>query len=104
VALVLTRTVRSAVRKEFQRRLPIASITKLMTGLVVVEAKQDMDEVLTVTDDDVDREKFSSSRLPVGARMTRGNMLHIALMSSENRAAAALGRNYPGGIRPLSRR
>jgi len=79
--------------------LPIASITKLMTGLVVVEANQDMNETLTVTNDDVDRQKFSSSRLPVGARMTRNNMLHIALMSSENRAAAALGRNYPGGIR-----
>ena len=78
--------------------LPIASITKLMTGLVVVEANQNMDEVLTVTEADVDRHKFSSSRLPVGARMTRNNLLHIALMSSENRAAAALGRNYPGGI------
>ena len=78
--------------------LPIASITKLMTGLVVVEANQDMNETLTVTNDDVDRHKYSSSRLPVGARMTRNNLLHIALMSSENRAAAALGRNYPGGI------
>jgi D-alanyl-D-alanine endopeptidase (penicillin-binding protein 7) len=77
--------------------LPIASITKLMTALVVVEAKQDMDEVLEVTEDDVDREKFTSSRLKVGARMSRANMLHIALMSSENRAASALGRNYPGG-------
>ncbi|MGV7208959.1 D-alanyl-D-alanine endopeptidase [Oxalobacteraceae bacterium A2-2] len=78
--------------------LPIASITKMMTGLVVVEAKQDMDEVLTITDEDVDREKFSSSRLKVGSRLTRANMLHIALMSSENRAASALGRNYPGGL------
>ncbi|TFW13212.1 peptidase S11 [Massilia arenosa] len=77
--------------------LPIASITKMMTGLVVVQARQDMDEVLTITEDDVDREKFSSSRLRVGTRMTRGNLLHIALMSSENRAASALGRNYPGG-------
>jgi len=78
--------------------LPIASITKLMTGLLVVQAQQDMDEVLTITDADVDRHKFTSSRLPVGARMTRGNLLHIALMSSENRAASALGRNYPGGL------
>ncbi|CDG81806.1 serine hydrolase [Janthinobacterium agaricidamnosum] len=78
--------------------LPIASITKMMTGLVVVQASQDMEEVLTVTDDDVDREKFSSSRLKVGSQLTRGNMLHIALMSSENRAASALGRNYPGGL------
>jgi D-alanyl-D-alanine endopeptidase (penicillin-binding protein 7) len=54
--------------------------------------------MLTITEADVDRHKFTSSRLTVGARMTRGNLLHIALMSSENRAAAALGRNYPGGI------
>jgi D-alanyl-D-alanine endopeptidase (penicillin-binding protein 7) len=78
--------------------LPIASITKLMTALVVVEARQDMNEVLEITDADVDREKFSSSRLRPGTRMTRGDMLHIALMSSENRAASALGRNYPGGL------
>jgi D-alanyl-D-alanine endopeptidase (penicillin-binding protein 7) len=78
--------------------LPIASITKLMTGLLVVQAHQNLDEVLTITEADVDHHKFSSSRLPVGTRMTRGNLLHIALMSSENRAAAALGRNYPGGI------
>jgi D-alanyl-D-alanine endopeptidase (penicillin-binding protein 7) len=77
--------------------LPIASITKLMTGLVVVQARQDMDEMLTITEADVDRLKFTSSRLRVGTRMSRGHMLHIALMSSENRAAAALGRNYPGG-------
>ncbi|WP_370662070.1 D-alanyl-D-alanine endopeptidase [Massilia oculi] len=78
--------------------LPIASITKLMTGMVVMEAKQDLDEVLRVTDADVDRLKYSSSRLSVGSRMTRRELLHITLMSSENRAASALGRNYPGGI------
>jgi D-alanyl-D-alanine endopeptidase (penicillin-binding protein 7) len=78
--------------------LPIASLTKLMTGLIVVEAHQDMDEVLEVTNDDIDREKNTSSRLRIGAKLTRANMLHIALMSSENRAASALGRNYPGGL------
>ena len=78
--------------------LPIASITKLMTGLIVVESGLNLDEMLTVTDADVDRHKFTSSRLRVGATMTRRDLLHIALMSSENRAAAALGRNYPGGI------
>ncbi len=78
--------------------LPIASITKLMTGLVVVEARQDMDELLEVTTDDIDKEKGSHSRLRIGAKLTRTNMLHIALMSSENRAASALGRNYPGGL------
>lgn len=78
--------------------MPIASITKLMTALVVVEAGQDMDEVLTVTTADVDRLKHTSSRLRIGARLTRANMLRIALMSSENRAASALGRHYPGGL------
>jgi D-alanyl-D-alanine endopeptidase (penicillin-binding protein 7) len=78
--------------------LPIASLTKLMTSLVVVEARQNMEEILTVTDDDVDREKHSGSRLHVGAQLSRDDMLHIALMSSENRAASALGRNYPGGL------
>ncbi|WP_374673496.1 D-alanyl-D-alanine endopeptidase [Ideonella sp.] len=77
--------------------LPIASITKLMTALVVTEAKLPLDEVLTITDEDVDTEKGSSSRLAVGTRLTRGEMLHLALMSSENRAASALGRHYPGG-------
>ncbi len=78
--------------------LPIASLTKLMMALIVVENHQSMDEVLEVTADDIDREKNSGSRLRVGAQMTRANMLHIALMSSENRAASALGRNYPGGL------
>ncbi|HVK94648.1 MAG TPA: D-alanyl-D-alanine endopeptidase [Noviherbaspirillum sp.] len=77
--------------------LPIASLTKLMMALVVVEARQDLNEVLEVTSDDIDREKNSSSRLRVGSQMTRADMLHIALMSSENRAASALGRHYPGG-------
>ncbi|HEY0847967.1 MAG TPA: D-alanyl-D-alanine endopeptidase [Noviherbaspirillum sp.] len=79
--------------------LPIASITKLMTALVVLEAGQDMREVLTVTRDDIDTIKHTSSRLRIGSKLTRANMLHIALMSSENRAASALGRHYPGGLK-----
>jgi D-alanyl-D-alanine endopeptidase (penicillin-binding protein 7) len=79
--------------------LPIASITKLMTALVVLDAGQPLDEELTITRGDVDTHKGSSSRLHVGARLTRGEMLHLALMSSENRAAHALGRHYPGGLR-----
>ncbi|MDL2284091.1 D-alanyl-D-alanine carboxypeptidase [Oxalobacter sp. OttesenSCG-928-P03] len=75
--------------------LPMASITKLMTGLVVVESMQDMSEIIEITRDDAAR--AISSRLKVGTKTTRGNLLHLALMSSENRAAAALGRNYPGG-------
>lgn len=78
--------------------LPIASITKLMTGLVVSEARQSLDEVLTISQDDIDTEKGSRSRLDVGTQLTRGEMMHLALMSSENRAANALGRHFPGGL------
>ena len=78
--------------------LPIASITKLMTGLVVSDAHQPLDEMLTVSQDDIDTEKGSRSRLSVGTQLTRGEMMHLALMSSENRAANALGRHYPGGL------
>ncbi len=99
VALVLDQSTSEVLfEKNAEVSLPIASITKLMTSLVVVEANQNLDEILTVTEDDVDREKFSHSRLRVGSQLSRANMLHIALMSSENRAAAALGRNYPGGL------
>jgi D-alanyl-D-alanine endopeptidase (penicillin-binding protein 7) len=76
---------------------PIASLTKLMTGMVIAEAKLPMDETITITGDDVDRLKFSSSRLKVGTELTRAQALHLALMSSENRAAHALARTYPGG-------
>ena len=78
--------------------LPMASITKLMTALVVLDSQQDMNEVLVVTNQDVDYEKNSGSRLRVCAQLSRTDMLHIALMSSENRAASALGRSYPGGL------
>ena len=99
VALVLDQSNSQVLfEKNSSVALPIASITKLMTALVVVEAKQNMDEVLEVTNDDVDHEKNSTSRLSVGSQLTRTTMLHIALMSSENRAASALGRNYPGGL------
>jgi D-alanyl-D-alanine endopeptidase (penicillin-binding protein 7) len=76
---------------------PIASLTKLMTGMVIAEAKLPMDERITIADADVDRVKFSSSRLRVGTVLTRTQALHLALMSSENRAAHALARTYPGG-------
>lgn len=77
--------------------LPIASITKLMTAMVVLDANLPLDDVLEVTEEDRDLEKGTSSRLRFGARLTREEMLLLALMSSENRAASALGRNYPGG-------
>ncbi len=78
--------------------LPIASITKLMTALVITEAGQDMNEMLTITEEDVDTEKHSTSRLRVGYTLSRRDALHLALMSSENRAANALGRHYNGGV------
>ena len=78
--------------------LPIASITKLMTALVVTEASLPLDEVLVVSKDDVDATAGSRSRLAMGTQLTRGEMLHLALMASENRAAHVLGRNYPGGL------
>ena len=78
--------------------LPIASITKLMTALVVTEAGLPLDEVLTVTPEDAAVRAGSRSQLRAGARLTRGEMLHLALMASENRAAYLLGRTYPGGM------
>ena len=76
---------------------PIASISKLMTAMVVLDANLDLNEMLQITDDDVDRLKGTSSHLPVGTRLTREDMLRLALMASENRAASALSRFYPGG-------
>jgi len=99
VALVLDQDTNEVLfSKNPEAVLPIASLTKLMTAVVVTEANLPLDEVLTVTQDDVDTEKHSGSRLRVGTQLTRGEMLHLALMSSENRAAHALGRHYPGGL------
>jgi serine-type D-Ala-D-Ala endopeptidase (penicillin-binding protein 7) len=98
VALVIDQDTREVLfSKNDSAVLPIASLTKLMTGLIVSEAKLPMEEMITITQDDVDTEKGSSSRLRVGTMLTRGELLHLALMSSENRAAHALGRTYPGG-------
>jgi serine-type D-Ala-D-Ala endopeptidase (penicillin-binding protein 7) len=77
---------------------PIASITKLMTALVVLEAGQPLDEILTVESSDRSNQKGAASRLATGTKLSRRELLHLALMSSENRAAHALGRNYPGGL------
>lgn len=99
VALVMDQDTNEVLfSKNPQAVLPIASLTKLMTALVVTEAKLPLDEVLTISQDDVDTEKGSRSRLTVGTQLTRGEMMHLALMSSENRAAHALGRHYPGGL------
>jgi D-alanyl-D-alanine endopeptidase (penicillin-binding protein 7) len=83
--------------KSTETATPIASVTKLMTAMVVLDAGQPMDEPLTVTSADVDTLKGSSSRLPVGTTLSRAEMLQLALMASENRAASALGHAYPGG-------
>ena len=82
---------------------PIASITKLMTALVVVDAKQPLNEPLEITDAERDLPKAGFSRLTVGTVLTRGDLMHLALMSSENRAAHALGNNYPGGMPAMVR-
>jgi serine-type D-Ala-D-Ala endopeptidase (penicillin-binding protein 7) len=78
--------------------MPIASITKLMTALVVLDAKQPLDELIPITEADRDFPKGGFSRLAVGTTLTRGDLMHLALMASENRAAHALGNNYPGGM------
>jgi serine-type D-Ala-D-Ala endopeptidase (penicillin-binding protein 7) len=77
---------------------PIASITKLMTALVVLDAQQPLDEPITITEADRNLQKSTFSRLTVGTTLTRGDLMHLALMASENRAAHALGNNYPGGM------
>ncbi len=82
--------------------LPIASLTKLMTGLVIADANLPLDEQITITEDDA--AVYRNSRLGVGTTVTRGELMHLALMSSENRAANALGRTFPGGAEQFVRR
>jgi D-alanyl-D-alanine endopeptidase (penicillin-binding protein 7) len=99
VALVIDQDTHEVLfSKNDHAVLPIASLTKLMTGLLISEAHLPNDELITITQDDVDTEKGSRSRLTVGTTLSRGELLHLALMSSENRAAHALGRTYPGGL------
>ena len=99
VALIIDQDTKEVLlRKNDHAILPIASLTKLMTGHLISQARLPMDELITITQDDVDTEKGSRSRLLVGTTLTRREMLHLALMSSENRAANALGRTYPGGL------
>lgn len=96
-ALVLDTDGQVIYSKNADLVLPIASITKLMTAVLVLEAQQPLDEMLEITDDDCDHLRNTHSRLRVGTVLDRRTMLRLALMSSENRAAAALGRSYPGG-------
>ncbi|MCW5654728.1 serine hydrolase [Hydrogenophaga sp.] len=104
VALVIDQETNEVLfSKNDSAVLPIASLTKLMTGLVIADANLDMNESITITSDDIDTVKGSRSRLAVGTTLSRGEMMHLALMSSENRAAHALGRTYPGGLREFVR-
>jgi len=77
---------------------PIASITKLMTAMVVMDAKLALDEPIQITNEDIDLIKNTRSRLPIGSHFRRDDLMRLALMASDNRAASALGRSYPGGI------
>ena len=91
------------VSKNERAVMPIASLTKLMTGLLVADARLSLDEEISISEDDFDIYKGTGSRLLPGTRLTRGEAMHLALMSSENRAAHALGRTYPGGIQNFVR-
>jgi D-alanyl-D-alanine endopeptidase (penicillin-binding protein 7) len=83
--------------KNAESKLPIASLTKLMTAIVTLDAELEPEEPVTITKSDVDRLRGSHSRLQVGTTLTRDEMLHLALMASENRAASAIANSYPGG-------
>jgi D-alanyl-D-alanine endopeptidase (penicillin-binding protein 7) len=98
-ALVLDTTHSSVLySRNAEVAMPIASITKLMTALVIMDAQQPLDEPLEIGAEDRGAGKGSRSRLVPGTRLTRGDLMHLALMASENRAAHALGRAYPGGL------
>jgi len=98
-ALVIDQnTGNTLLQKQPDTVVPIASISKLMTAMVVLDAKLDMQEVINIGDEEIDGLKGTRSRLPVGTTMTRETAMLLALMSSENRAAHALGRHYPGGL------
>lgn len=91
-------TGQALYEKNSEHIRPIASITKLMMAMVVLDANLDLNELIEITQADVDRLKHTRSRLRIGSKLSREKLLHLALMSSENRAASALGRNYPGGL------
>jgi D-alanyl-D-alanine carboxypeptidase/D-alanyl-D-alanine endopeptidase (penicillin-binding protein 7) len=97
VLVVEDETGKVLVEKNATAVVPIASLTKLMTAMVVLDSKLDMEEQISIDRDDVDTLKHSTSRVPVGATISRGDALQLALMSSDNRAAASLARTFPGG-------
>jgi serine-type D-Ala-D-Ala endopeptidase (penicillin-binding protein 7) len=95
------RTGEFLLSKQADTAMPIASITKLMTAMVVLDAKLDMEKLISIEEADKDILRHSHSRLPIGTHLSRREALLVALMASENRAAHALGRTYPGGIHAL---
>lgn len=98
-ALVLDQnTGQALLEKQAGAVVPIASLTKLMTAMVLLDAHLDPQEIITITNDDKDQLRHSRSRLPVGTRLPREQALLLALLASENRAAHALGRTFPGGL------
>jgi len=98
-ALVLDQaTGQALIEKQAGAVQPIASLTKLMTAMVLLDARLDPQETLTITREDMDMLRHSKSRLPVGTRLPREQALLLALLASENRAAHALGRTFPGGL------
>lgn len=96
--VVNNKTGQILYQKNADRIMPIASISKLMSAMVVLDANLDMNETVTITPDEIDRIKGTGSRLAIGTALTRKELLHLSLMSSENRATHALGRTYPGGM------
>ena len=96
-AVIMDRAGRIVYAKHAGEARPIASITKLMTAMVILDAGLSMQERITITKDDRDLIQLTASRLEYGATLTRGEMLQLALMASENRAACALARTFPGG-------
>ncbi|WP_295999405.1 serine hydrolase [Rugamonas sp.] len=98
VLVVEDGTGKVLLEKNSNVQVPIASLTKLMTAMVVLDSKPNMDEAIAIDKQDVDMLKHSTSRVPVGATIARRDVLQLALMSSDNRAAASLARTYPGGM------
>lgn len=98
-ALVVDQSGRALFAKNIDHVVPIASITKLMTAMVVIDARLPLNEQIVISEDDRDLLKGTRSRLRIGTVLSRRELLHLALMASENRAAEALSRVYPGGTR-----
>ncbi|MGB5493151.1 MAG: serine hydrolase [Sedimenticolaceae bacterium] len=97
-ALIVDRYGNSLYERDADKAVPIASVTKLMTAMVILDAELPLDEKIEIVKADRDLLRLTGSRLRVGATLSRGDLLTLALMSSENRAAAALGRTFPGGM------